>query len=291
MDKVSTVPESYTQAQSERPGLSHLSKRLIVAILIIVAGFAMVYNGGWFFLGFILFLLCVSAWEYWRLYRAGGHHLSFIVLVGGTFALTVDRFFGKFEHAGLILTAAVLVAMAQLVLNYRQAQQTAAIDFNLSLGGLVYIGWLGAYLISLRNLPNGLHWIMLSMPAVAFCDAGAYLVGSKLGRHKMAPLISPKKSWEGYAGGILFGTLGALGLAFIYHLAVPAIQPWHGVSIGLVVSILSPLGDLGESMLKRAFGVKDTGALLPGHGGMLDRIDSWLWAAPIAYFLITAFFL
>ena len=124
------------------------------------------------------------------------------------------------------------------------------------------------------------------LPAIWLGDGAAYFVGSHFGKHKMSPRVSPNKSWEGYVGGVIGGALGALLLASLWHLRAPAITPVKGLILGLIVTIVSPLGDLGESMLKRGFGVKDTSQLLPGHGGIMDRIDSWLWAAAIGYYLI-----
>jgi phosphatidate cytidylyltransferase len=262
-----------------------------VASIILFFGSGMVIAGGWIFFVLIMILLLVSAWEYWRLYSVGGYRPSALIIIGGVLTLAITRQLWGFETGPLILTGCVLLNMGFLVFDYRAAQKTAAVDFNLNLGGVVYLGWLGSYLISLRSLPNGLHWLMLVIPATALCDGGAYVIGSLMGKHKFAPLISPKKSWEGYIGGLIFGTFGAAGLAAAWHLAAPVILPWHGLVIGAAVSLLTPLGDLGESMIKRGFGVKDSGTVLPGHGGMLDRIDSWLWAAPIGYYIITLFFL
>jgi len=102
----------------------------------------------------------------------------------------------------------------------------------------------------------------------------------------MSPRVSPKKSWEGYFGGILFGIVFAALFASLWHLRVPVITPFKGAIIGLVMAVVTPLGDLGESMIKRQFGFKDSSNLLPGHGGVMDRIDSWIWAAVIGYYLV-----
>ena len=277
--------------ETKKAGLSSLSKRLIVSAVILVIGTSLVAAGGWLFLLLIAFLIGMASWEYWRLFTAGGYRPSATLLVGGNLVLMLARHFFGFEYAPLILTVCVLFSMGALVFTYHAAEKTAALDFNVNLGGLLYLGWLGSYMISLRSLPDGVYWLMLALPATALCDAGAFFLGSRFGRHKMAPYLSPKKTWEGYAGGLIFGTLGAWGLAAAWSLAAPSMQPWHGLAIGAAVSILTPLGDLGESMLKRGFGVKDTSSILPGHGGVLDRLDSWLWAAPICYYLITLVFL
>ncbi len=117
----------------------------------------------------------------------------------------------------------------------------------------------------------------------------------------MSKRLSPKKSWEGYFAGIVFATLGTAGLALLWQYlagvwpgsleSATLITPLNAALLGLIVSVLTPLGDLGESMIKRQFGAKDSGNLLPGHGGVFDRIDSWLWAGILSYFVIFYFLL
>jgi phosphatidate cytidylyltransferase len=165
----------------------------------------------------------------------------------------------------------------------------------------MYIGFLGAYLVSLRNLPEGLWWVLLALPAVWLADSGAYFVGRAYGKHKMSKRLSPKKSWEGYFGGIVVGTLGSVLLALLWQYlaglwpqsleSANLITLLNAAILGLILSTLTTLGDLGESMIKRQFGAKDSSNLLPGHGGVFDRIDSWLWAGIISYFVVFYFFL
>ena len=108
-----------------------------------------------------------------------------------------------------------------------------------------------------------------------------------MGKHKFSPRLSPKKTWEGYIGGVVVGTLGAALLAFIWNLIEPGVMtPFQGGILGLILSVLTVLGDLGASMVKRQFGVKDLSNLIPGHGGVFDRINSWLWAGVIGYYVI-----
>jgi phosphatidate cytidylyltransferase len=104
----------------------------------------------------------------------------------------------------------------------------------------------------------------------------------------MAPRLSPKKTWEGFAGGVLTSTLSGALIGALWGLVTPALTPGRGAFLGLALGVLTPLGDLGESMIKRQFGEKDSSHLLPGHGGVFDRIDSWLWAAVIGYYMIVA---
>lgn len=267
--------------------LSTLSQRLLVAILLIPSGVLLIALGGWVFAVLVALALGTAAWEYWRLFKGGGYRPSLSLLIAGVVLLVLARQMSGFDHSPLVLALLVLADMAVQVIDYERGEKTAALDFNINLGGTLYLGWLGSYLISLRTLPDGLWWFMLVLPAIWIGDGGAYLIGRNLGRHKMAPLVSPKKTWEGYVGGVVFAALGTAGLAAIWHLRAPAVTPLHGLVIGLLVAALCPIGDLGESMLKRGFGVKDSSNLLPGHGGALDRIDSWLWAGVIGYYLIT----
>ena len=280
-----------SQPQTTRlPKLSGLSQRLLVSILILISSTSAVALGGWFFAGFVALILGLATWEYWRMYRAGGYRPSLLLLLGGTLAMVAARYLNGFQSSPFLLSVFGLVAMSKQVFDYQRNQKTAALNFSIDLGGLMYIGWLGCYLISLRSLPDGVYWLMLVIPITSLCDAGAFLFGSLFGKHKMAPLISPKKTWEGYFGGVFFGLVSGAGLAAAWHLGAPAIQPWHGLVIGALMGLVSPIGDLGESVMKRGFGVKDTSSILPGHGGVLDRIDSWLWAAPIGYYLIVLLF-
>jgi phosphatidate cytidylyltransferase len=178
--------------------------------------------------------------------------------------------------------------------DYERGREQAGTDFAITISGAFYIGWLGAYLISLRDIPNGMWWVLLVLSAVWFADSGAYLVGKSIGKHPISPRLSPKKTLEGYIGGILFGTIGVPLLVLLIQQLnedITAISPLHGFILGLAISVLSILGDLGESMIKRQVGQKDSGKILPGHGGAFDRIDSWLWAGVIGYYLITTFFI
>jgi phosphatidate cytidylyltransferase len=130
---------------------------------------------------------------------------------------------------------------------------------------------------------------MLVLPTVWIADTTAYGIGNWIGRRPLAKKLSPNKTWEGYLAGVIFGAASGVGLALLWGTKASSITPVRGGLLGMVIAILAPLGDLGVSMIKRELRVKDTGSLLPGHGGALDRIDSWLWAAVLGYYLILWF--
>lgn len=263
-----------------------LAQRLTVILVLLPIGIIAIAFGGWVLAAVIIAVLGYGAWEYSELFKQGGFHPSTPILIAGVMGLALARQIFQFSGSDILIGALVLITMAVMVFQYEKGCDTSAMDFNITLGGVLYLGWMGSYLISLRSLPDGLWWFMVVMPVIWFADGTAYLVGSRLGRHKMTRRVSPNKSWEGYLAGVVAGMLGGMLLASLWHLRAPVVTWDKGLMIGLIIAVLSPLGDLGESMLKREFGVKDTSHLLPGHGGILDRADSWLWAAPIGYYLI-----
>jgi phosphatidate cytidylyltransferase len=194
-----------------------------------------------------------------------------------------------FESAPWVISLVILGSMAYHLICYERGRDQAATDFAVTLAGALYLGWLGGYLVSLRNLPEGTWWLLLVLPSVWLADSGAYFIGRSYGRRKLSPRLSPQKTWEGYLGGILVGVPGTAGLVYLWQIwAGPefTISPVQGALLGLLLSGLPTLGDLGESMIKRQAGAKDSSSLLPGHGGVFDRIDSWLWAAAIGYHFI-----
>ncbi len=266
-----------------------LNKRLITASIIIPVSVVFIVLGGWFFTFFVSIILAISAWEYWQIYHKGGYSPNLPVLLAGVIALTFSRYLYEFRTSDIILTISILAAMAFHTFNFELGKKNSSVDFGITLGGILYIGWLGSYLISLRNLPDGLWWTMLVIPAVALGDSGAYFIGTRFGKNKIIPRVSPNKTWEGYIGGVLFSALGGAALGFLWNAQSGMVTATDGIIIGAVVGILTPIGDLGESMLKRQFNIKDSSNLLPGHGGFLDRIDSWLWAACISYYVIIWF--
>ncbi len=190
-------------------------------------------------------------------------------------------------HAGLVerdaaLTAFLVAALALLVFSGEPVQM--APKFLSAAAAVAYIGWLGHHFVLLHELPEGRDWVLLALLATFAGDTGAYAVGMKVGRHKMAPRISPKKSWEGLAGGIVAATAV---IVLVYALGAQEFDALAAVVLGFAIAALGPIGDLAESMLKRGMGVKDASWLVPGHGGFMDRLDSLLFTVPAVYYFAT----
>lgn len=268
-----------------------LTKRLLVIILLLPIGILLVAFGGIPFYLFLTIILALSAWEYTQLFRKGNWKPWDALVITGVTILALSRAFQEFRFSETLISLFVLIAMAYHLVQYEKGREEAPVDFCITLGGILYIGWLGSYMITLRNLPNGLWWFMLVLPAAWLADSGAYLIGSRFGKHKMAPRLSPRKTWEGYFAGAISGVIGGMLLAALWGMRFPGLSLEKGAVIGLVMGVLTPLGDLGESMIKRMVGSKDSSNLLPGHGGIFDRIDSWIWASVLGVFLITGFWL
>jgi phosphatidate cytidylyltransferase len=136
-------------------------------------------------------------------------------------------------------------------------------------------------------LDNGAWWLLLALTGTWLADSGAYFVGRKFGVHKMTPSLSPKKSWEGLAGGVAFAViLNALLALVLSQVLTIALPWWAGAILGLIGALVGVLGDLSISMIKREVGAKDTGHIIPGHGGVLDRLDSLLFTIIVSYYFI-----
>jgi phosphatidate cytidylyltransferase len=266
-----------------------LSKRVAVVAVLLPLGIIVILLGGWIYNIIFSIILAGAGYEYYNIFKNGKFSPSPLIIIIGIIILAISRSLFAFEYTDLILTLCIFIVVTRHIIGYEKGEENAAIDFGVSLAGILYIGWLGSYLISMRSMPDGGWWIMLTLPAVWIADSAAYFVGKRFGKHPLTKRVSPKKSWEGYLGGVFFTTLLLPLLASFLSIFSPSITPIHGIILGLIISIIAPLGDLAESLFKRQFGIKDSSNILPGHGGILDRIDSWLWAVPIGYYLIYYF--
>lgn len=270
-------------------------RRTLTALVLAAIGLPAIIYGGIFYFLLIAIVLAGSAWEFVHLYRAVQFEPHEIVTVGGVLVIATARFFFA-EAAVPVFVVSILLAMTVHLVAFERGRSQAGIDFAVTVAGITYLGWIGSYLLDLRQLPQGVWWWMIVLPIVWAGDTGAYSIGSAYGRHKMTPRLSPKKSWEGYFAGLFTAAIVGAFFSYAFSSLGPQplegwIDPLQGGLLGLFIGALTPLGDLGESMLKRQSGLKDSSNILPGHGGFLDRIDAWIWGAAIGYFIIQFFIL
>jgi phosphatidate cytidylyltransferase len=264
--------------------LSPLVSRVLVAVVLLPLVIGLVYVGGWWLfalaiVGGLLALheLYVMARELRPLVLGG--YLGFVTTLLGLQLGGVDWMLG-----GLLAT----FVLAFVVYGLGGVRQSATMSFAITVLGVAWVGAGIGCLLLVRDIPEFGFWAVMAVLFTVFAaDTGAFFVGRTLGRHRMAPAISPNKSWEGFVGGVV----AAIGMAFVIlykdrdeFLTIP-----ESLVLGLVIALAAVLGDLFESAVKRDLDVKDSGRVLGGHGGMLDRLDSLLWAGPAAYFAILAF--
>ena len=236
-------------------------------------------------LGFVILLTLVIAGAVWELVRALGKadiRPPLIPLLAGVVAMELLAWF----RGGSALTVAFLLTALGCVV-WRLAEGPAGYlkDVSASVFVAMYVPFLAGYAVLLAVPDDGARRVVTFIATVVCSDVGGYAAGVLFGRHPMAPTVSPAKSWEGFAGStIACVTGGILFLTLFFDAAW-----WQGALFGLAIVVTATLGDLAESMIKRDLGIKDMGAILPGHGGIMDRLDSLLPAAAISWLLISAF--
>jgi phosphatidate cytidylyltransferase len=266
-----------------------LRQRLIVGSILVPLVVGVIILGGPVYLLAALLTAGLATWEYTRLFSAGGLRPARPLVIGGNLLLVASAWYPWLNPRGILFAFFVIVALAWHLIDFERGAPASGTDFCVTLAGFFYLGWLSSYLVSVRLLPQGLVWTLAAATAASLADSFAYIFGHLWGKHKLAPYLSPNKTWEGYWGGVLTAALGTSLLAGLFQFwgegATISLTWQSGALLGVLIGLLSPIGDLGVSMLKRQVGVKDTGRLLPGHGGIFDRIDSWLVAVPLAYYL------
>ena len=268
-----------------------LAQRAIGAAIVVVAFVVPLVIGGPLFLSLIVILSALAVFELGRMFEGSVGSPLHVVSIGLTAIIIIDAFF-QLEIADWVLIAATLGALTWLLFRTGEPEKSI-LSWALTLVGPLYIGWPLSRFVLLRELPDGLLWAAVALLGTWASDTGAYFVGRLCGRHKLYPRISPAKTWEGAVGGIAtpavvvgilllavnrFGTSGP---------AVVDLPMWIlGITLGLLIGLASTIGDLGESLIKRGTGVKDASRLIPGHGGILDRLDSLVFSVPLVYYYV-----
>jgi phosphatidate cytidylyltransferase len=258
-------------------------KRWITGLSALPILIFLVYTGGFPFIILVGFACICSLWEFYRIvFNADGEILSHVVIwwgyVVGLAIIVAAHIAGSESVLVLLALNLVIVGLISLFL-YKDKPSIVKIIPN-QIQGIVYIPLLLSFLVSMRRDPDGMTWIFLLLAIIFAGDISAYYVGSYLGRHKLNPAVSPGKTVEGAIGGLAGNIIvGSIGKLFF----LPAISWGPAVLFFLAVGLSGQVGDLFESEFKRSSKIKDSGGILPGHGGFLDRIDALLFASPIAY--------
>ena len=232
------------------------------------------------FVGVAMLAAGMSLWELAAAFARKGLRLPVAPLLVGSIGIVLTAYLAGAEA---MLVATILTAGAVVVWRVLDGGGPAALrDAAAGVFAAAYIPFLIGFVMLMLAAPDGVARIIVFLLLPIAVDTGGYFAGTRFGRHPMAPSVSPKKSWEGLAGSVLLATVvGAVAVAGAFDLA-----PLVGAGLGLVVVATAALGDLAESLLKRDLGVKDMGSLLPGHGGLLDRIDSMLLSAPLVQLIL-----
>jgi len=263
-----------------------LKKRVLTAL----CGIPFLVAAIWFDRPLPWFTILVSIWgmlavfEFYRLVSASKEPpLTYFGLIWTLLFILSPHLNNDFITPPVLLTSAVVLSLIWLVL--RPQKEGAFTSWVWTVGGILYIGWLLSYFVALRGLDDGRNWIFFALLITFASDTAAFFIGRALGKHHLAPRISPGKTWEGAIAGVL----GAILVSLLFTLSTPLSLHIHwgqAVLLGSIVSVFGQLGDLVESLLKRNMGVKDSGRLIPGHGGFLDRIDSVVFAGIVVYYYV-----
>lgn len=261
--------------------MSAFWSRIVIALVLLPLVLGIVWLGGWWLFSLALVGGLMALHELYVMGRSLrpivlGGYIGLLLTLLGVEAGDISWMVG-----GIFST--VLVAF--VVFGFSDARPSATAAISLTLLGVVWVGGGIASLILLREIPeNGRLVVFTVLIAVFADDTAAYVVGRTIGWHKMAPRISPGKSWEGFVAG----TLAAMAVAFFAMYDEGFLTDIEALGLGAAVALSSTLGDLFESAIKRDLGVKDSGRVLAGHGGVLDRVDSLLWAGPAAFYVVLA---
>jgi len=267
-----------------------LRERLTTILVLLPILLGIIAAGGWIYAAAIVVVLGLAAAEFGMLFHHLDRRPSIPILAGGAGLFAVLRGLHGFSSSHWAIVLVVLLAMLWHLIDYERGASGSGSDFAITLSGTLYVGWIGSYLISLRALPDGLWWLMTALPAMWLADSAAFFVGKRIGRHRLAPRLSPNKTWEGYLAGVLAGAVSGLLFVLLWRIGAgegSSLSAMRGLLMGFVLSVLAPLGDLTVSMIKREAGAKDSGNLLPGHGGALDRIDTWIWSGVFGFYIIS----
>lgn len=265
--------------------LSNTATRIIVSVVAIPLIIYACLTGQLFFLGFILAIGLAASYELAVMAKNKIAYASMPVVLSGTAALILNAYFDFIETSHLLYIIVALLLIFELFRN----KGSAIVNTGTALTAILYPGLFASAIVEIREFyrygsyTDGAYLIIAIMVAIWVCDSAAFFVGSAIGKHKMFPRVSPKKSWEGAIAGFVFAVIAMVALKFTL---LDFISGTVAIVSGVIVGSIGQIGDLTESLFKRDAGVKDSSSLIPGHGGVFDRFDSLLLTAPVIYLVL-----
>lgn len=267
-------------------GLNKNATRMLTGFIMGTIAMSCIIYGQWAILLMLLCIIYFASKEYVQILEHKGFYPSLKVMFIAQIVIASIAYFQRFDLVTVALTFCVLCAFLWVLFRGRQPYIANVATTVL---GMVYCGWFPLHLIFLRNLSSdrfhdGLGFVVLMFTAVLATDIGCYYAGRHLGKRKLAPVISPNKTVEGSIGGAIAAVIGALVIGYFIQL-----EWYFSVMLGLLCTVFAQIGDLCESLIKRDAGVKDSGHSLPGHGGFLDRTDSFILTIPVMYYFCKHF--
>lgn len=267
--------------------------RVITGTIISLISLTAIVMGSSALFALLLVIVILCSKEFVKILRHKGFHPSFSIISFSAVVFATLTFFHRFDLVPSVLT---LTIMASFLIVLFRGRQPYIVNVATTALGALYCGWLPCHLLLIRQIgqtrisafqfshSEGLCLLLFTFVAVAITDIGAYYFGVKFGKHKLAEVVSPKKTVEGAIGGAICAIAVSALAVFYTHLSF--CQALVG---GLIITLSAQLGDLSESLIKRDAGVKDSSDILPGHGGMLDRFDGYIFAIPVAYYFFVYF--
>ena len=231
------------------------------------------------FLGVVLLAAMIALWEFSNALSTSGIRIPIVPVALGGLVILVGSYAGGVEAVGV---ASALTVIGTLIWRLAEGADGFVRDVSAGIFTIAYIPILGSFVPLMLHEDDGPWRIVAFVGCTVASDTGGFVAGVLAGRHPMAPTISPKKSWEGFCGSLILG-MAAGAVAVRYGLDGPW---WVGIVLGAAVVVMATLGDLSESLVKRDLGIKDMGNLLPGHGGIMDRLDSLLVVAPVCWLIL-----
>jgi phosphatidate cytidylyltransferase len=265
-----------------------LRQRVISAAVLIPAVICAIrFAPYWLFTLLFGAVILLGVYEFYKVVKYTGVYPFVAIGLIITAAFITGTYFFSSNVYVLLSIGAIAVLTGFVIYSLRRFMGgTVAVRWLWTIAGIVYVGWLGSHFIALRGLDYitdiGWKWVMLALFTTFAADTMAYFIGRAFGKHKMAPSISPGKTWEGAAGGFVGGLGATVLLAYIFGIDID----WKLILLGCLIPVFAVLGDLTESKFKRSTGVKDAGSIIPGHGGILDRLDSLLFVVVVVYYYV-----